>query len=84
LVNGDISAEDLTRQTLANIKKTEPALKAFITVNADKAIKRAQAVDKKGIDPKNLLSGIPVAIKDLILTKGVKTTAASKMLYNFN
>ncbi|XIF19618.1 MAG: Asp-tRNA(Asn)/Glu-tRNA(Gln) amidotransferase subunit GatA [Acetilactobacillus jinshanensis] len=84
LVNGDISAEDLTRQTLANIKKTEPELKAFITVNGDKAIKRAQEIDKKGIDPKNLLSGIPVAIKDLILTKGVKTTAASKMLANFN
>ncbi|MHA8263198.1 Asp-tRNA(Asn)/Glu-tRNA(Gln) amidotransferase subunit GatA [Lactobacillaceae bacterium Melli_B3] len=83
LVNGDITAEELTKQTLDNIKASDSDINAFINLNEDEAIKTAQAIDEAGIDPDNVLSGIPVAIKDNILTNGLETTAASKMLENF-
>ena len=84
LVDGQLSATELTKQSLKQIQKNEPKLKAFITVNKDQALKRAKAIDQKGIDKNDLLSGIPLAIKDNMLTQGIKTTAASKMLANFN
>ncbi|UQS86388.1 Asp-tRNA(Asn)/Glu-tRNA(Gln) amidotransferase subunit GatA [Nicoliella spurrieriana] len=83
LVNGDITAEELTKQTLDNIKASDSDINAFINLDEDGAIKAAQAVDQAGIEPDNVLSGIPSAIKDNILTNGFKTTAASKMLENF-
>ena len=83
LVNKEISSVELTQATLANIKETETDVNAFITVNDEAALVQAQAVDEKGIDPTNLFSGVPVAIKDNILTKDILTTAGSKMLSNF-
>lgn len=83
LVNKEISAKDLTQQTLDNIKSVDGDINAFITVDEDGALKKAQAVDEKGIDAENLLSGMPIAIKDNMVTKGLKTTAASKILENF-
>lgn len=83
LVNKEISSVELTQATLANIKKTETNVNAFITVNDDAALAQAKAVDDKGIDAANLFSGIPIAIKDNILTKDILTTAGSKMLSNF-
>ncbi|GLB46645.1 glutamyl-tRNA(Gln) amidotransferase subunit A [Philodulcilactobacillus myokoensis] len=83
LMNGDITSEELTKQTLDNIKKTDTKLNAFIDLNDSKALDDSKAVDQKGIDASSLLSGMPIAIKDNILTKDLKTTAASKMLSNF-
>lgn len=84
LVNKDFSAEELTKETFAKIKERDPKIDAFLTLNEDQALKKAQAIDKAGVDKNNVLSGIPIAIKDNIVTKGLKTTAASKILYNFN
>ncbi len=72
LVNKEISAKDLTQQTLDNIKSVDGDINAFITVDEDGALKKAQAVDEKGIDAENLLSGMPIAIKDNMVTKGLK------------
>lgn len=83
LVNKKITAEELTKQTFANMKQTDQTTQAFLNLNEDEAVKTAQEIDKVGIDPENLLSGIPVAIKDNLVTKGLTTTAASKMLENF-
>src|SRR5699024_3752917 len=74
------TAQDLTQQTLDDINAKEDKLNAFITVN-DKAVDDAKKVDEKGINGR--LAGIPIAIKDNIVTNGIKTTAASKILYNF-
>jgi aspartyl-tRNA(Asn)/glutamyl-tRNA(Gln) amidotransferase subunit A len=84
LVNKEISAKELTEQTLANIEAKEPLVDAFITVTKDEALKQAEAIDHKGINPNNVLAGIPISIKDNIVTKDILTTAASKILYNFN
>lgn len=80
LVNKEVTAQDLTDQTIDKIKANKETLNTFITVN-DKASEDAKKIDEEGI--KGLLSGIPIAIKDNIVTKGIKTTAASKILYNF-
>ena len=83
LVSKEISATELTQATLDDIKAREGAVNAFVTVAEDAALAQAKAIDEKGIDADNLLSGIPLAVKDNISTDGILTTAASKMLYNY-
>lgn len=83
LASKAISATDLVKQTLDNIKNVDSKINAFITVDEDGALKKAKQIDEKGIDSNNLLSGMPIAIKDNMVTKGLKTTAASKILENF-
>ncbi|TGD24491.1 Asp-tRNA(Asn)/Glu-tRNA(Gln) amidotransferase subunit GatA [Companilactobacillus suantsaicola] len=80
LSDKELTAEELTKQTLTEINAKEDKLNTFITVN-DKAVDDAKKIDADGI--KGPLSGIPIAIKDNIVTNGIKTTAASKILYNF-
>ncbi|WEV51595.1 Asp-tRNA(Asn)/Glu-tRNA(Gln) amidotransferase subunit GatA [Lactobacillus sp. ESL0731] len=77
LAQGDLSAEKLAQDTVANIKKTDDKLNAWITVQDD--AKPAADLDFA----KNKLAGIPIAIKDNIITSGVKTTAASHILDNY-
>lgn len=84
LVSREITAQDVTRDTLARIKETEPAIDAFITVTEEEALALAKNIDLKGITEENPLAGIPIGIKDNIVTKDILTTAASKMLANFN
>lgn len=84
LVSKEITASDLTYETFNRIKDTEPEVDSFITLNEEKAVALAKAIDLKGITESNVLAGIPIGIKDNIVTKDLLTTAASKMLYNFN
>jgi aspartyl-tRNA(Asn)/glutamyl-tRNA(Gln) amidotransferase subunit A len=77
----EIKSEELTLAYVQNIKKGKK-LNSFITECCDSAITNAKKFDQKP-NYDGLLSGIPLAIKDLFCTSGVKTTAASKMLANF-
>ncbi|HEL2377617.1 TPA: Asp-tRNA(Asn)/Glu-tRNA(Gln) amidotransferase subunit GatA [Streptococcus suis] len=83
LVKKEISAVELTKATLEDIKSREGAVDAFLTITEDTALAQAAALDEKGIDADNVMAGIPLAVKDNISTKGILTTAASKMLYNY-
>ncbi|HCN74309.1 Asp-tRNA(Asn)/Glu-tRNA(Gln) amidotransferase subunit GatA [Pseudolactococcus plantarum] len=83
LVNKDISAVELTKETLKNISDREAKVDSFITITEEAALAQAAAIDARGIDATNPMSGIPLAVKDNISTKGILTTAASKMLYNY-
>ncbi len=79
-----ISAQELTRALLDRIEALDPAIGAYITVTGDLALNQAKAADAAiSRGDMGMLTGIPLAIKDLICTQGVKTTCASKMLYNF-
>ncbi len=81
----DFSCEEITAFYLNNIKKKDKKLHAFLTVTDDSALSQAKAIDqkiRKGGELKSL-EGIPAAIKDNIITKGVKTTASSKILENY-
>ena len=77
----EIKSEELTYSYVKNIKKGKK-LNSFITECCDAAIANAKKFDQKP-NFNGLLPGIPLAVKDLFCTNGVKTTAASKMLANF-
>ena len=83
LVKKELSAVELTKATLEDIKSRESSVDSFITISEEEALAQAAAVDAKGIDADNFMSGIPLAVKDNISTKGILTTAASKILYNY-
>ncbi|MFA5829686.1 MAG: Asp-tRNA(Asn)/Glu-tRNA(Gln) amidotransferase subunit GatA [Candidatus Gracilibacteria bacterium] len=79
------SSVELTTDLLGRIEKLNPALNAYITVSKDEALKMAKAADEV-ITKGNLVSpltGIPIGVKDLINTKGVRTTCASGILKDF-
>jgi aspartyl-tRNA(Asn)/glutamyl-tRNA(Gln) amidotransferase subunit A len=79
-----ISSVELTQQYLDRISKVEPKVKAFVTVTGDLALEQARRSDAVIAAGKaGPLTGIPVAIKDVMCTRGVKTTCSSKMLENF-
>ena len=71
---------DLVNEAFANIEKNDK-LNAYITLNKEQAIKKAKELENKEVD--NILFGIPIAIKDNIITKDLKTTCASHILDNF-
>src|SRR5580704_2132334 len=73
-----ISPLELTQECLARIEKQNPALNAFITVTADSALAAARAAETTRGDWRGPLHGIPLALKDLIDTAAVRTTAGSK------
>ena len=77
----EIKSEELTKSFIKNIEK-DKKLNSFVTKCSESALKKAKDFDEK---PKlnTLLPGIPIAVKDLFCTSGVKTTAGSKMLENF-
>ncbi len=80
-----ISPVELTRACLSRIEKLNPELKAFITVTAESAMKEAsQAEEEIGRGEwKGPLHGIPLALKDLLETKGIRTTAGSAVFANY-
>ncbi|MFQ5667903.1 MAG: amidase, partial [Candidatus Binatia bacterium] len=84
LARREISALQLTRAVLERITATDSEIRSFITVTEDLALAQAQAADERRAGGEHgPLLGIPVAIKDVILTKGIRTTAGSRMLDNF-
>ena len=71
---------DLVEEAFDNIEKNKD-LNAYITLNKEEAIKRAKELENKEVD--NILFGLPIAIKDNIVTEDLKTTCASHILDNF-
>jgi aspartyl-tRNA(Asn)/glutamyl-tRNA(Gln) amidotransferase subunit A len=80
-----VSAVELATQAIARIERHNAALGAFITITADQALEEARQADRDfaaGID-RGPLQGIPIALKDLFATRGIRTTAGSRVYESF-
>jgi aspartyl-tRNA(Asn)/glutamyl-tRNA(Gln) amidotransferase subunit A len=79
-----ISATELTKHFLSRIDQLDPSLNSYITVEHERALSTAAAIDKKLMaGERATLLGIPIAEKDIFCTEGVRTTAGSKMLAEY-
>lgn len=85
LKNKEISSVDLTNSVFDRIEKVEGKVDAYVTLNKENALLKAQEIDVKIANGEELhpLAGIPIGIKDNISTKGLRTTCSSKMLENY-
>ncbi len=85
LADKEVSSVEVTSEYLRRIEETDTQIQAYITVTKDLAMQQAKEADRQlsKADRPAPLTGIPFGIKDLICTKGVRTTCASKMLENF-
>ncbi|MCH8196386.1 MAG: amidase, partial [Chloroflexi bacterium] len=79
---GRVSCLELTRAALDRIDEANPTLNAFITVLRDEALDAAREADRRlaADGPLGPLHGIPVSLKDLYDTRGIRTTAASRLM----
>ncbi|BDG48948.1 MULTISPECIES: Asp-tRNA(Asn)/Glu-tRNA(Gln) amidotransferase subunit GatA [Parageobacillus] len=83
----EISVSDLVDESFRRIGEVEDKVQAFLTLNEEKARAKAKELDDKLSKAESdfgMLFGIPIGIKDNIVTKGLRTTCASKILYNFD
>ncbi len=80
----EISAQELVEYYLERIRRLDPQIKAYLTVCEEEARRQAREADRRLSAGEELpLLGVPLAIKDNICTRGVRTTCASKILENF-
>lgn len=82
--SGRLSALEITRQALRRIEESDGSIRAFLRTTPEKALAAAEEVDKRASRGEDLpLAGVPVAVKDNLSTRGVATTAASRILEGF-
>ena len=80
----DVTSLELTRSVLGRIAAVDDRVKSFVTVTGEKAEQQAKAADERiARGETGLLTGVPVVIKDVLCTEGVRTTCSSRMLENF-
>ncbi|HIC89039.1 MAG TPA: Asp-tRNA(Asn)/Glu-tRNA(Gln) amidotransferase subunit GatA, partial [Anaerolineae bacterium] len=86
---GEISSTELTQAILQRIEAVDQSVKAYLTLTPELALEQAATADKKLADarragePAHLLTGIPLAVKDVLCTKDVPTTCGSRILEGF-
>jgi aspartyl-tRNA(Asn)/glutamyl-tRNA(Gln) amidotransferase subunit A len=85
LLKREISSKELTLSILERIHDVDPKIHAYLDVTGEYALKQAEEADKRLSKGENVfpLTGIPIAIKDIICTKDLRTTCGSRILENF-
>lgn len=81
--SGEVKVAEAVQSCLDRIEETEPEIKALLTVTGEEAMEQAKAMDSDGPDASKPLWGVPIVLKDLLASKGIKTTCASRILDNF-
>jgi aspartyl-tRNA(Asn)/glutamyl-tRNA(Gln) amidotransferase subunit A len=82
---GELSAENLTAAFLESIRQQDNRVQAFLHVDETGALDQARSIDRRRQrgEPLGILAGLPVALKDILCTRGQRTTCASRILENF-
>jgi len=85
LTRREISAEELVRAHFARIETRDKEVRAYLHLSPERALEQARKIDAKVAagEPLPPLAGVPVAVKDVILTRGIRNTCASKILENY-
>ncbi|MEM3736986.1 MAG: Asp-tRNA(Asn)/Glu-tRNA(Gln) amidotransferase subunit GatA [Candidatus Bathyarchaeia archaeon] len=85
ILSREVSAEEVVASVYERIEEVEKRIRAFITLPKEAAFQRAREIDEKIKKGEKIgrLAGLPIAVKDNICTRGIKTTCASKMLESF-
>ncbi|HMO59709.1 MAG TPA: amidase, partial [Roseiflexaceae bacterium] len=84
LDSGDVTSVELTHALLDRITAVDGVVQAFLTIDREGSLAQAQAADaRRHTGPAGLLDGIPLGIKDVISTRGIRTTCGSRMLAEY-
>jgi aspartyl-tRNA(Asn)/glutamyl-tRNA(Gln) amidotransferase subunit A len=84
LAKREVSSRELTRAVLDRIAAVDDRVRAYVTVTEDVALRQADAADQRiAAGDAGPLTGVPVCVKDVLVTRGVRTTCSSRMLENF-
>jgi aspartyl-tRNA(Asn)/glutamyl-tRNA(Gln) amidotransferase subunit A len=85
LAAGETSAVDVVRSSLARVEAVDDRVQAFLTLTPEVALERAEAVDTHALTgaPRSPVAGIPIALKDVLTTKGIRTTCGSRILESY-
>lgn len=81
----EVKCQEVVESVLERIKQVEDKVKSYITITEEQALENAKKIDEKIAKGEQVgsLYGLPIALKDNLCTDGIKTTCASKILYNF-
>lgn len=80
---GELTIADLTKEAFTRVEKLDSDVKAFLALNEEQATKQAEELDKVPFEQRGPLFGLPIGVKDNIVTQGLETTCASKILQGF-
>ena len=83
LHNGELTIADLTKEAYARIEKLDGDVQAFLALNKEQALAQAEEMDQVPFEERGPLFGLPIGVKDNIVTEGLETTCASKILEGF-
>ena len=83
LHNGELTIADLTKEAFARIEKLDDDVQAFLALNKEQALAQAEEMDQVPFEERGPLFGLPIGVKDNIVTEGLETTCASKILEGF-
>ncbi|SVE22273.1 uncharacterized protein METZ01_LOCUS475127, partial [marine metagenome] len=80
--SGETSSVEVTQSVLDRIESAEPTLNAFVSVDVERALARAESIDNRRSRGEELggLAGVPIAVKDVICVRGGRTTCGSRIL----
>src|SRR5712692_5646346 len=85
LIRKEVRAEEVVRAHLARIEQEDKEVRAYLTLTPERALDQARKVDRQVAagEPLGALAGVPMAVKDVILYRGVRTTCGSKILEHY-